>query len=177
MRAFTEFVDSLSEWTGRFVAWFTLAIVLIQFVVVLMRYVFGVGSIWAQESILYLHAFLFMLAAAYTLKHDGHVRVDIFYREARPRVKATVNLVGALLFVVPVALVILKLSWPYVGQSWAILEKSKETSGIPAVFVLKTAIPLFAVQMVLQGLSMAAHAALALAGDHDELEALRFHGN
>ncbi|MEZ5840450.1 MAG: TRAP transporter small permease subunit [Hyphomicrobiales bacterium] len=177
MRAFAEFVDSLNERTGRFVSWFTLAVVLIQFTVVLMRYVFGVGSIWAQESILYLHSMLFMLAAAYTLRHDGHVRVDIFYREARPRAKALVNLFGALVFILPVCLLILKVATPYVLQSWSIFEGSKETSGIPGIFVLKTAILIFAVQMALQGLSMAAHSLLALGGDEAELDALRFHGN
>ncbi|MCC2113534.1 MAG: TRAP transporter small permease subunit [Hyphomicrobiales bacterium] len=173
MRGFARFVDKLNEVTGRGLAWLTLAIVVIQFAVVVGRYVFGVGSIWIQESITYMHAFLFMLAAAYTLKHDGHVRVDIFYREAAPRTKAWVNLLGALGLMVPVCVLIVWVSWTYVAQSWAVLEGSKETSGIQGVYLLKSAIIVFAVQIGLQGLSMAVHSLLALGGDREELAALR----
>ena len=85
-----------------------------------------------------------MLAAAWTLREDGHVRVDIFYADAPPRRKALVDLLGALLLLLPFALVLAWLSLPYVARSWAILERSRETSGLPAVFLLKTLIPLFA---------------------------------
>ena len=72
-----------------------------QFAVVLLRYVFGLGSIWLQESILYAHAALFMLAAAWTLQKGGHVRVDVFYADAAPRTKALIDLLGALLLLLP----------------------------------------------------------------------------
>jgi|FEC22Drversion2_1045045.scaffolds.fasta_scaffold00368_11 TRAP-type mannitol/chloroaromatic compound transport system permease small subunit len=176
MRSLAAAIDGLNEYIGRRVAWLTLFIVLLQFLVVVGRYVFGIGYIWAQEAIIYMFGFLFMLTAAYTLKHDGHVRVDIFYREADPRTKAWINLVGSLVFLIPVCVLIFWVAYPYVMQSWAILERSQEASGIPARYLQKTAILVFAVLMALQGLSMALHSILALQGDETELETLRAGG-
>jgi len=146
-------IDAFSNRMGRIVAWGALIMVLLQFTVVLMRHVFGLSSIWMQESILYLHGLLFMLVAGYTLLCDGHVRVDIFYREASARYKATIDLMGTFLFLWPVCALITYASWPYVSISWKVLEGSRETSGIPAVFLLKTAILVFAFIVALQGLS------------------------
>lgn len=173
MRSIATFIDTLNERIGRSVSWLALFIVLVQFLVVVGRYVFGVGSIWVQELIIYMFGFNFMLAAAYTLKHDGHVRVDIFYREAPPRSKAWINLAGSLLFLIPVCALIFWIAWPYVMQSWAVLERSQEASGIPARYLQKTVILAFAVLMALQGLSMALHSILALRGDQRELDALK----
>ncbi len=157
-------IDGFANRTGRIVAWAALLMVLIQFTVVMMRYVFGLSSVWMQESIIYLHGILFMLAAGYTLYCDGHVRVDIFYREASARYKATIDLLGILLFLWPVAILVIYVSWPYVASSWSVLEGSRETSGIPAVFLLKTIIPVFAVLIMLQGLSTAIRSIATLAG-------------
>ena len=151
-------IDGLNARIGRAVMWCTLLVVLVQFVVVLMRYGLGMGSLWLSESIMYGHATLFMLAAAWTLRENGHVRVDIFYADAPPRRKALVDLFGALLLLIPFAAVLAWLSLPYVARSWAILERSRETSGIPAVYLLKTLIPLFALLMALQGVSQAIRA-------------------
>jgi TRAP-type mannitol/chloroaromatic compound transport system permease small subunit len=150
---------------GRAAAWCLLAMVIVQVVVVLMRYVLGVGSLWLQETIIYAHATLFMLAAAWTLQQGGHVRVDIFYADASPRHKALVDLLGALVLLLPFAIALMVLSLPYVARSWAILERSRETSGLPLVFLLKTLIPLFALLLGLQGASQAIRAATALVGD------------
>ena len=157
-------IDRLSAAIGRAVAWCLLFMVLAEFALVLMRYVLGVGSIWLQESVIYAHAALFMLAAAWTLAADGHVRVDIFYADATPHTKALVDLLGALLLLLPFALALIFLSYPYVARSWAILEGSRETSGLPALFLLKTLIPLFAALLALQGIAQALRAALVLAG-------------
>jgi TRAP-type mannitol/chloroaromatic compound transport system permease small subunit len=135
---------------------------------VLMRYGAGFGSAKLTESILYAHAALFMLAAAWTLREGRHVRVDIFYADASPRHKALIDLFGALLLLLPFALSLLILSLPYVARSWSILERSRETSGLPFVYLLKTLIPVFALSLVLQGISQAIRAAYALstrAGD------------
>lgn len=155
-------IDRLNASLGRAMAWLALLVVLVQFVVVVLRYTFGIGSIWLTESILYGHAALFMLAAAWTLREGGHVRVDVFYSGAAPRTRAAIELVGALLLLIPFMLVLAWLSLPYVGRSWAILERSRETSGLPAVFLLKTLIPLFALTMALQGAAQAIRAADAL---------------
>jgi TRAP-type mannitol/chloroaromatic compound transport system permease small subunit len=157
-------IDRLSAAVGRTVMGCLLFMVLAEFALVLMRYVLGVGSIWLQESVIYAHAALFMLAAAWTLSADGHVRVDIFYADAAPRTKALVDLFGALLLLLPFALALVFLSFPYVARSWAILEGSRETSGLPAVFLLKTLIPLFAALLALQGVAQALRAGLTLLG-------------
>src|SRR5882672_5308858 len=155
-------VDRLNAGVGHAASWCALAIVLLGFAVVLLRYVLGLGSIWLQESIIYAHAALFLLATAWTLKEGGHVRVDVFYASASPRVKAWVDLIGALLLLLPFCIAVIWFSLPYVARSWAILERSRETSGLPLVFVLKTLIPLFAAMLALQGVSQAIKAAAML---------------
>src|ERR1700704_608671 len=130
-------IDRVNTTAGRAASWCALAIVLIGFAVVLMRYALGFGSIWLQESILYAHAALFLLAAAWTLKEGGHVRVDVFYAGASPRTKAWIDLCGALFLLLPFTLALLWFAWPYVERSWAILERSRESSGLPLVFALK----------------------------------------
>jgi TRAP-type mannitol/chloroaromatic compound transport system permease small subunit len=157
-------IDRLSAAVGRAVMWCLLFMLLGGFAQVLMRYVLGVGSIWLQESLLYAHASLFMLAAAWTLSVGGHVRVDILYADAAPRTKAVVDLLGALLLLLPFALALLVLSSSYVARSWATFEGSRETSGLPAVFLLKTLIPLFAALLALQGIAQAMRAAAVIAG-------------
>ena len=156
-------IDRLNAAIGRAAAWAALFVVLMQFLVVVMRYAFGQGSIWLSESIFYGHAALFMLAAAWTLREGGHVRVDVFYAEASPRTKARVDLAGAVLLLLPFMGVLAWFGLPYVDRSWAILERSRETSGLPWVFLLKTLIPLFALLMALQGVSQAIRAADVLA--------------
>jgi TRAP-type mannitol/chloroaromatic compound transport system permease small subunit len=155
-------IDRATAAIGRAAAWCCLFIVLAEFAVVVMRYAFGIGSIRLQESVLYAHAALFMLAAAWTLQIDGHVRVDIFYAQASPRTKALIDLVGAVVFLLPVTVVIGALSLPYVARSWTIFEGSRETSGLPFVYLLKTLIPLFALLLGLQGVAQAIRAWLVL---------------
>src|SRR5260370_23779668 len=112
-----ERIDRLSAAVGRAVAWCLLFMLLAKFAVVLLRYVLGLGSIWLQESILYAHAALFLLAAAWTLKEGGHVRVDVFYADAALRTKAWIDLLGALLLLLPFCCAILYFSMPYVARS------------------------------------------------------------
>jgi len=155
MTRIADAIDSLTRAIGRTVAWLALAIVLLQFVLVVARYLFGFGSIWLNESVIYGHATLFLMAAAWTLAAGGHVRVDIFYAAAAPRRRAAIDLAGSLLLLLPFALLLLYLSLPFAKNSWAILERSQETSGLPLVFVLKTLVPVFAVLMALQGIAQA----------------------
>jgi TRAP-type mannitol/chloroaromatic compound transport system permease small subunit len=160
--AFADRIDRLNGAVGRAAAWLCLFVVLVQFGVVVLRYAFGIGSIWLTESIIYGHAALIMLAAAWTLREGGHVRVDIFYADAGPRTKAWIDLLGALLLLLPFMLALAWLAMPYVARSWAIFERSRETSGIPAVFLLKTLIPLFALMLAMQGVSQAIRASEVL---------------
>jgi TRAP-type mannitol/chloroaromatic compound transport system permease small subunit len=160
--AIADRIDRFTTAIGRAASWLALAVVLLQFALVVARYVFALGSIWLSEAVIYLHATLFMLAAAWTLRAEGHVRVDIFYAHAGKRARAFVDLVGALLLLLPFMLVLLWLSVPYVQRSWAIFERSQEASGLPFVYLLKTVIPVFAALMALQGVSQAIHALATL---------------
>lgn len=155
MNRIADAIDSLTSRIGRAVAWLVLAIVLLQFVLVVARYLIGFGSIWLSESVIYGHATLFLMAAAWTLSAGGHVRVDIFYAEASPRTRAWIDLIGSLLLLLPFALLLFYLSLPFAANSWAVLERSQETSGLPLVFVLKTLVPIFAMLMALQGIAQA----------------------
>lgn len=157
-------IDALNEHVGRVVSLLALLMVLVQFIVVLQRYVFGIGSIWMQESIVYMHGFMFMLVAGYTLLHNGHVRVDVFYRTMSPRAKAWVDLLGTIFLIWPLCYLIFKVSLPYVEASWAVREGSRETSGIQGVYLLKSVILAFVVLLALQSLSMLIHALRILSG-------------
>ena len=161
--ALADRIDRLTTAIGRAAAWLALVVVLLQFTLVVARYLFGLGSIWLTEAVIYGHATLLMLAAAWTLKAGGHVRVDVFYAKANPRTRAKIDLIGAALLLLPFALVLVWLSVPYAARSWAILERSQESSGLPLVFVLKTLIPLFAALMALQGVAQAIRALNVLA--------------
>jgi len=157
-------IDRMNAAIGRGAAWCCLYIVVAEFALVVMRYVLGIGSIRMQESVIYAHAALFLLAAAWVLQSDGHVRVDIFYGEAKPRTKAAINLLGAIVFLAPFAVALVMLSLPYVARSWRLLERSPEASGLPFVYLLKTLIPLFALLLGLQGVAQAIRAGLVLGG-------------
>jgi len=162
MTGVADRIDRLNAAIGRAAAWLVLVVVLLQFGLVVARYLFGLGSARLTEAVIYAHAAVFMLAAAWTLHAGGHVRVDVFYAEASARTKARIDLAGAILLLLPFMLVLLWLSVPYAARSWTILEHSQEASGLPLVFVLKTLIPVFAVLMALQGIAQAIRAAAAL---------------
>ena len=146
-------IDRFTEACGRLLAWLLLAMALLTTAVVVLRYGFNIGSIMAQEAITYLHGCIFMLAAGYALKHDSHVRVDIFYRQFSQRGQAWVNSLGAIVLLLPLCGFILVISLDYVTASWIIRESSPEPGGIPAVFLLKTLLPLLALNLLLQGLA------------------------
>lgn len=167
-------IDRLNETVGRWVAWLALAMALTQFGVVISRYVFNIGHTAVQESIWYMHGLIFTLGAGYTLLHDGHVRVDIFYREARARKKALIDALGVVFLLLPVCVLTVQLSWSYVVNSWYnfnsgtwVLEGSTEVSGLPLIFLLKTAVPVFAILLGLQGVSMLIKALAYLTGARD----------
>lgn len=167
MKALTtlaKVIDGFNDTIGRVVAWGTVLLVLIQSLVVMLNFVFGISFIFIQESLIYIFASLFMLGAGYTLLHNGHVRVDLFYRTASARTKAWVDLIGCLTLLLPVCITAWITGWPYVVASWAVREGSRETSGIQAIYLLKTEILVFAVLVGLQGISMAIHATRALLG-------------
>jgi TRAP-type mannitol/chloroaromatic compound transport system permease small subunit len=146
-------LDWINRATGAGVMWLALLMVLLQFVLVLLRYVFGIASIFWSEGVLYLHASLFMLGAGYTLWAQGHVRVDIFYAKLSPRGQAMIDIFGHLALLGPALIMLLYWSWPMVRRSWAILEGPISVGGIPASFLLKSLVPAFCVLLLIQGVS------------------------
>ena len=148
-----HFIDSINEHIGKAISWLTLIMVLVMFGIVVMRYVFNEGSIAVQESVMYMHALVFMLGAAFTLKRDGHVRVDIFYNKMSKRSKSLVNLIGNLLLLLPVCIFIFWSSWDYVTEAWRIKESSREAGGLPWIYLLKTSILIMAALLILQAIA------------------------
>ncbi len=146
-------IDALTGAVGRGVAWLTLAMMAVTCTVVVLRYGFSFGSIALQESVTYLHGAVFMLGIPYALREGAHVRVDILQARFPPRLRDAVELAGHLLFLIPFAVFVLWISGDYVVRSWRLLEGSPDPGGLPAVFVLKTLIPLMAVLLVLQTLA------------------------
>ena len=159
-----DWIDRLSIGVGRIVAWLTLIMVAGTFLIVLLRYLFDAGFIWMQESVTWMHAAVFMLGAAWALRSGDHVRVDVFYKNMASRNQGWVDLLGTLLFLLPMCGYIFFESLPYVQQSWEIGERSREASGLPGLFLLKTLIPLTALLLALQGVSDLVRAARRIRG-------------
>lgn len=153
MLGLADGLDAINRWTGLVVRWLALAMVLVQFLIVLLRYVYGFSDVFASESVLYMHAALFMLGAGYTLLVDGHVRVDIFYARWEKPQKARVNIGGVLLLLLPSMALLAWVTWPFVRNSWGILEGPISVGGIPASFLLKSLIPAFCGLLIVQALA------------------------
>lgn len=156
LEKWSDRLDRVSVVTGRAVAWLTLAMVAVTVVIVVMRYLFDTGLIWLQESLTWMHGVVFMLGAAWTLKLDEHVRVDVYYRTMSDRRRALVNIGGVLVFVLPLCVLIFVEALPYVERSWAIREVSRDSGGLrwPAVPLLKSILLLMPVAVLLQGISL-----------------------
>lgn len=151
MERIADALDRVNRIVGGVTLWLALGMVVLQFAIVLLRYVFGYSSIFLNEGVLYLHASLFMLGAGYTLLVNGHVRVDIFYAGLDPRGRARVDVFGHLFLLMPSLLMLMWWSWPMVRRSWAILEGPISVGGIPASFLLKSLVPAFCVLLLVQG--------------------------
>jgi len=146
-------LEATSEITGRCLAWLLPIMVLLTITVVVLRYVFDTGTIATQETVAYLHGCVFMLGLAYTLKHDGHVRVDVLAQRLTPRTRAWIELIGHVVFLLPLCALIGWYSWDYVAASWRVREASPDTGGLPYVYLLKSLLPASAVLLGLQALA------------------------
>ena len=148
-------IDTLNESLGRWISWLALAMVLVMGLIVVLRYAFQVGSIALQESVMYLNALIFTFGAAYTLKQQGHVRVDVFYNRLSPRARGLIDLLGAGIFLTLTAGFIIWSSWDYVAVSWRIREGSAESSGLPYVYLLKASLLVLPLLLIIQGMAEA----------------------
>ena len=148
--------DRISHVTGTATSWLTLGMVLLTAIIVVMRYVFDAGLIWMQESVTWMHAAVFMVGAAYTLLHEEHVRVDIFYRKMSQRGQATVDLVGVIVFLLPLCGLLALMAYDFAATSWSIHETSREPGGLPFPMIplLKSIVIVMPVVVALQGVSL-----------------------
>jgi len=149
----TTAIDTTNQITGKAIAWLTLVMVVVTCAVVTARYLFNFGSIGLQESVIYMHGAVFMLGIAFTLKEQGHVRVDVLYEKFPPRVKVCIDIAGHLLFLIPFSIFILWTSLEYVSFSWSLRESSGQPGGLPGVYLIKGLIPAMAFLLLLQGIS------------------------
>ena len=149
----TYTIERLNDVVGRTVAWLTLAMVIVTCFVVVVRYLFELGSIGLQESVLYMHGTVFMLGIAFTLKEKGHVRVDVLHERFSARTRAIVEVLGCILFLLPLSVFIFWSSMDYVSFSWSLSESSAQPGGLAGVYLLKTLIPCMALLLFLQGLA------------------------
>ncbi len=161
---------AVTQSCGRAVSWLTLVMALCVTVIVVLRVVFSVGSIGAQEAITYMHVMVLMVASAYTLQVGGHVRVDIFYRRFSLPTRAWVNTLGTIVFLMPMTIFILLVSWGYVANSWAIKETSADAGGLPAVFLLKSLILANSVLLLVQAVAELAKGLSVLTQGDDSQE-------
>ncbi len=148
-------LEAVSEGTGRVISWFTLALVLLVCVKLGLRAI-GVseGEQALSELEWHLFAWIFLLGSAYALKHDAHVRVDVFYARFSERGKAWVNLLGTLVFLLPLCTVIFLESWEFAQTSYEINERSPELNGLPYRFIVKGSIALGFGLLVIQGIAI-----------------------
>ncbi|MDX2412920.1 MAG: TRAP transporter small permease subunit [Woeseiaceae bacterium] len=163
-RADRNLFDRISSVSGRAISWMTLFMVVITAIIVVMRYVFDAGSIWMQELVIWMHAAVFMVGAAYTLLHEEHVRVDIFYRKMSPRGRALVDLLGVTIFLLPLCGFLAFKSYDFAAASWSIHEISREPGGLPypAIPAMKSIVILMPVAVALQGISLMLRSLAAL---------------
>jgi len=152
-----QFIDRFNEKLGRTLSWLTLVIILLGSYNALTGYIghFAKRSL-SSNAILelqwYCFSLIFLLGAAYGLKHDVHVRVDVFFSRTSDRVRAWINLVGTIIFLIPFCIFMIWTSWPSVRNSWAIHEMSPDPGGLPR-YPIKTALLVGFVLLLAQAFS------------------------
>ncbi len=164
IHAYIRFTDALNEKVGYVISWFSTLLVLVVCYDVFTRYVLNSSKVAVQEMEWHIFALIFLIGAAYTLKEDGHVRVDVFYSHMNPRNKAIVDLLGCVIFLIPFSILVIWTSIKFVEMSWVIREVSPDPGGLPARYLLKASITAGFVLVLLQGVAMALRNLLTLLG-------------
>jgi len=164
LKTICRWIDTMSEWLGRGVAWVTAGLVLVVFVDVIMRYVFNTSYVFTQELEWHVFGFIFLIGAGYTLLHDGHVRVDVIYQRLGVKGKAWTNLIGVIFFALPGCFMVVVTSWKFTYNAWAVMECSPDPGGIPFRFIVKGFITVGFAILFIQALSMGIHSFLQIFG-------------
>lgn len=165
MKRYIRFADAVNERVGTGVAWLTTGLVFVVCCDVFMRYVLQNSWVAVQELEWHLFAFIFLLGAGYSLKHDKHVRVDVFYSRFSPRMQAWVNLVGCVLFLIPFCVLVVWSSQNFVGNAFRFGETSPDPGGLPFRWILKAAIPVGFLFLLIQGIALACRSLLCVRGE------------
>ena len=149
-------IDLTVKFIGHTVSWLALIMTVITLLIVILRYVFNIGSIWMQESLVWMHSAIFLMGAAYTLKSDEHVRVDIFYKSFSPKQKSWVNIIGAVFFALPVCIFLLMVTGDFVSSAWSVKEISRDAGGLPypAIPLLKSLLLIMPLLIIFQTISI-----------------------
>lgn len=175
MASIIRAISAVNRLLGNVFAWLSLLMVLICFTVVVQRYALGFTVLWMQDLYVWLNGAMFTAVAGFALLRDDHVRVDIFYRPAKIRTKAIIDLIGVLIFLIPFCWVVYTYTWNYVARSWRIGEASSNVGGMPGLYILKSFLLVFVAVIFLQGIAMALRSILVLRGQEDLLpEKLRY---
>ena len=153
LKSISSFFDLLNRITGSICAFFAVSMVVVVLAVVILRYGFSISFIWMQEAYVWLHAYIFMMGSGYTYLSNEHVRIDVFYRGASIKYKSIVDILGNIFLLFPFIFIIWKFSFPFVSRSWSMGEVSREVGGLPALYILKSAILVFCVMLTLQAIS------------------------
>ncbi len=159
-----NFLDSINRKVGELVSWLTLAMAILTFAIVVFRYLFQMGWVWLQDSVIYMHAIVFLAGAGYTYLVNEHVRVDLLHQRFSLRGKAVVEIFGVLFFLLPFSVVLLYQSLPYVLSSWSVWEGSNDSGGLQAIFFLKSFLMVFSGLLILQGVAVILRSILVLRG-------------
>ena len=147
-------IDKFIDLTGSLSSSFVPVLILIIFVSVLLRYFFSVGFTWLQDLYVWIHAAIILCGAAYTLKSDGHVRIDIIYRNSSILYKNIINFFGLTLFSLPFCYLLVDKGFEYFYRSFLLNESSKETGGLPNIYILKFFIFFMGITLFIQILNL-----------------------
>ena len=169
LKKISQLIDALNEKTGLFAAWLTTLMVITVVYDVVMRYGFKKGNIAVQEMEWHIFAVVFLIGAAYSLKKDAHVRVDILYTKLSPKKRAWVDLLGTFIFLIPFSIMVIYSTTTFIESSWAVREVSPDPGGLPARYILKAMIPVGFVLLILQGISQAIKNLLVITGKESEV--------
>ncbi len=147
------FFSKINKYAGNLCAFLVVLMTLNVFLVVILRYLFGISFIWMQETYVWMHAYIFMFGAGFTYLNDEHVRIDILYKSASPTYRVIVDLIGNIILLLPFLFIIWIYSFPFVYKSWSMSEISREAGGLSMLYLLKLAILLFVILLFIQALS------------------------
>ncbi len=169
LKKISQLIDAINEKIGLGVSWLTTIMVITVVYDVIMRYGFKRGNIAVQEMEWHLFAVIFLIGAAYSLKKDAHVRVDIIYTKLNTKQKAWIDFIGTFIFLIPFCIIIIYSTRNFIESSWAVGETSPDPGGLPGRYILKAMIPAGFILVLLQGISQAIKNLLVIIGKESKV--------